>query len=382
MLGVLRLASGTGSCVPAGRIPRPVRLCAERRTWPVLCRARRVGWEDPGPRPALCRAAHLAGVVSCSPCRLGGSWAPSGSVPSSAPGLCQDTHPASARRILGPVRLSGERRTWLVLCRARRVGWEDPGPRPALCRAAHLACVKTRIRRRLGGSWALSASLASGTPGWCWVMLPRRLGGSWALSASLASGTPGWCWVMLPRRLGGSWALSASLASSAPDAPDWRPGPRVGTSESGAQPPVGRAKNISHVLCFDVVSGVTSEEMRLANFYFRTFFRDLVASGHPWLPPPLPLPPPPLLSASPALNGSIPGLVRLPSTQCVEPMITRVIRVGWEDPGPCPPLCRAVRPTRRIGGRVRGWAPQNLARSPRSGALKYFPRDQNGLGLL
>jgi hypothetical protein len=172
-------------------------------------------------------------------------------VPSGAPGQCCVVLAASAGRILGPVRLCVERRTWLVLCRARRVGWEDPGPRPALCRAAHLACVKTRIRRRLGGSWALSASLASGTPGWCWVMLPRRLGGS--------------------------WALSASLASSAPDAPDWRPGPRVGTSESGAQPPVGRAKNISHVLCFDVVSGVTSEETRLANFYFRTFFGDL---GH------------------------------------------------------------------------------------------------------
>jgi hypothetical protein len=57
-------------------------------------------------------------------------------------------------------------------------------------------------------------------------------------------------------------------------------GPRVGTSESGAQPPVGRTKNISHVLCFDVASGVTSEETRLANFYFRTFFRDLVAR-HP-----------------------------------------------------------------------------------------------------
>jgi hypothetical protein len=32
---------------------------------------------------------------------------------------------------------------------------------------------------------------------------------------------------------------------SAPSAPDWRPGTRVGTSESGAQPPVGRTKIFS-----------------------------------------------------------------------------------------------------------------------------------------
>jgi hypothetical protein len=139
-----------------------------------------------------------------------------------------------------------------------------------------------------------------------------------------------------PRRLGGSRALSASVPSSAPDAPDWRPGPRVGTSESGAQPPVGRAKNISHVLCFDVASGVTSEETRLANFYFRTFFGDLVAPGHPWLSLPPPPPTPPRRGANKvdrwptehthcigtgsvhiaASAGRILGLVRLSGEQC------------------------------------------------------------------
>jgi hypothetical protein len=89
--------------------------------------------------------------------------------------------------------------------------------------------------------------------------------------------------------------------------------PRVGTSESGAQPPAGRTKifsegpkwtwtfanfflhwtfrpgcpplasentTLKHA-CFDVVSGVTSEETRLANFYFRTFFRDLATDTRP-----------------------------------------------------------------------------------------------------
>jgi hypothetical protein len=86
----------------------------------------------------------------------------------------------------------------------------------------------------------------------------------------------------------------------------------VGTSESGAQPPVGRTKifsegskwtwtfanfflhwtfwpgcppsasentTLKHA-CFDVVYGVTSEETRLVNFFSRTFFRDL-ATRHP-----------------------------------------------------------------------------------------------------
>jgi hypothetical protein len=62
------------------------------------------------------------------------------------------------------------------------------------------------------------------------------------------------------------------------------------------------------------------------------------------------------------------------------PLSTRTVSVQGRctfprrlgDPGPCPALCRAVRPMRPIGGWARGWAPQNLARSPRSGALKIF----------
>jgi hypothetical protein len=185
----------------------------------------------------------------------------------------------------------------------------------------------------------------------------------------------------------------------------------VGTSESGAQPPVGRTKifsegpkrpwtfanfflhwtfwpgcppsasentTLKHA-CFDVVSGVTSEETRLTNFYFRTFSRDLVAPGHPWLPLPplLPLPPPlPRRCTNKTDRGPTKRAHRVGTGR------VHVPRVGWEDPRARPALCRAVRPMRPIDGPVRGWAPQNLARSPRSGALKYFPRDQNDLGLL
>jgi hypothetical protein len=166
--------------------------------------------------------------------------------------------PAPAEWILGPVRLCAEQCAWPVLRCTVRVGWEDPGLCPHLCRAACLAGV---------GSCS-------------------------------------------PRRLGGSWALPASAPSSAPDAPDSWPDPRVGTSESGAQPPVGRTKifsegpkwtwtfanfflhwtfsawcppsasentTLKHA-CFDVVSGVASEETRSANFYSRTFSRDLATS--------------------------------------------------------------------------------------------------------
>jgi hypothetical protein len=68
----------------------------------------------------------------------------------------------------------------------------------------------------------------------------------------------------------------------------------------------------------------------------------------------------------------IPGHARLCAERRARLVSGRARRVGREDPGPCPPLCRAVRPMRRIGGQARGWAPQNLARSPRSGALKIF----------
>jgi hypothetical protein len=49
--------------------------------------------------------------------------------------------------------------------------------------------------------------------------------------------------------------------------------PRVGTSESGAQPPVGRTKNISHVLCFDVVSGSLPRKRDWRTFIFVHFRR-------------------------------------------------------------------------------------------------------------
>jgi hypothetical protein len=339
----------------------------------LLCRCVvsccRVGWEDPGPCPALCRAAPSS-APGRAPRRLGGPRVLSGPVSSSAEQRA-GSRSASAGMTPGPVRLPGTHCVDAPAVRCARhtvrVGWEDPWPCPAP-----------------------------------WHTL-RRCTGSALREAHCQ------------RQLGGSWALLASVPSSAPDAPDWWSGPRVGTSESGAQPPVGRTKNISHVLCFDVVSGVTSEETRLANFYFRTFFGDLgrtrpplaatataataataptaataaaacprrtrtrtrartrarthqtplysrlshtahavhdarSASVHAACCPP---------SHHRRSHHSAPGTrilgpARLCADRCVQLVSRRTARVGWEDPGPCPPLCRAARPVRRIGDRPEG----------------------------
>jgi hypothetical protein len=183
--------------------------------------------------------------------------------------------------------------------RAARVGWEDPGPCLPLCRAVRLP-VPGRAARV---GWE--------DPGPC---LPL-------------------CRAVRPtRRIGGrvrGWA-PRNLARS----------PRSG------------ALKIFHMFCVSTsCSGVLLRKCDWRTFISVHFFETWVAPGHPWLPP---LPPPPLLPAPPALVERILGITRLSGTQCVELMLVCVARVGWEDPEPCPPLWRAVRPARRIGGRPEG----------------------------
>jgi hypothetical protein len=162
-----------------------------RALLPVSIAVARVGWgsSDPSGSVPSRASGQCRAMLSAS---AGGILGPSGSVASGAPGWCRAVLSASAGgswarpALCRAVRLAG-------VGSCCRVGWEDPGAHPALCRAVRLASV-----------------------------VP-----------------------CCPRRLGGSWGPSGSLATSAPDAPDWRSGQGVGTSESGAQPPVGRTKIFS-----------------------------------------------------------------------------------------------------------------------------------------
>jgi hypothetical protein len=122
----------------------------------------------------------------------------------------------------------------------------------------------------------------------------------------------------------------------------------VGTSESGAQPPVGRTK---------IFSDGPKWTWTFANFFLHWTFSARVAPSVGLRPSSLQL----------QIHRS--GIQQFQGfTSLIHQSDSAVGFTGA-------PGAPDWRPTR-------GWAPQNLARSPRSGALKYFPMDQNGLGLL